>query len=465
MRFAATAMLGFAGAMALAATSAHAAATIDTKAQAALTAMQSLNVVVLGNYNNSGNGDIEGKAWVGGNATGNKLQVGFGNANQSAGQSSYNTLTVVGNMANGVDLYNGATKNGNVGTYNSSATGSYGLKVGGNMTDGNNGLDTKANNGKITIGGYVNRMTLDGDGQTVTVNGALGSSFTENATNSTVRAQSYGGNINGIGSGSNVYISGSINNQNNVAGWHGNVSQTLNAPTTSSMAADVSTMAANMKDLSVQLGSLATTNTMQMIGAGGNSTVYDMLFNITNTSNGYAVFNVSAAQLFSSNARNIGFELNGASISNSNIPIIINITGLANGTNYNLNLGSGVNGYTNAIYDSSLASDIIWNLGGYTGTLTTSRQIEGSVLTPYGTIDTGNSQNIEGSVVASVFNQGGEVHLGTFDATDTSGANIVKLATVPAVPETPAWIMMIIGFGLVGRMIRKQKLQTLPAFA
>jgi choice-of-anchor A domain-containing protein len=465
MRFVAKGLLGFAGAMVLVAMPAHAVTQIDTKAQAALTAMQSLNVIVLGNYNNSGNGDIEGKAWVGGNATGNKLQVGFGNSSQSAGQSSYKTLTVVGNMANGADLYNGTVANGTVGTYNSSATGSYGLKVGGNMTDGDHGVDTKANNGVITIGGYVNRLTLDGSGQTVTVNGALGSSFTENASNTTVRAQSYGGNINNIGSGSNVYISGSINNQNNVAGWHGNVSQTLNAPTTSSMASDVSTMAANMKDLSVHLSSLGSTNTMQMIGAGGNSTVYDMLFNITNTTNGYAVFNVSAAQLFSSNARGIGFELNGQSISGLNIPIVINITGLANGTNYNLNLGAGVYGYGNAIYDSSLASDIIWNLGGYTGTLTTSSQIEGSVLTPYGTLDTTNGQNIEGSVVASVFSQGGEVHLGTLDASDSSGANIVKLATVSAVPETSAWNMMIVGFGLVGSVIRRRKPRHLPIFA
>lgn len=433
------------------------ATVLDTKAYDALMAMKSLNVITLGDYQNVGNGDIEGKLWVGGNSSGSKLQVGFGNSNQKSGASSYATVTVAGNVTNnGIDLYNGNTANGTVGTYNSSSSGSYGLKVGGNITDTGNGLNTKNNGANIQVGGNLARLSLDGANQTVMIDGSL-SNFNLNASNSTVRAASYFGNTNGLGSGSSVYISGSNPNSGNTppSGWNFNQTQTLNAQTTSQMTSAAMTMSVNMKDLSSQLNALTNTNSMLKVSAGGNSTVYDLLFNITNTSNGYAVFDVQASDLFSSNARGIGFTLNGGSFNGSTIPIIINVLGMGSG-NWNLNLGSGVNGYT-TWYDSSLSSNIIWNLVNSTGTFTTSRQIEGSVLDAYGTVDTSNSQNIEGTVVASIFKQGGEVHLGTFNAGDTGTTVITALSQTAAVPEAHVWVMMIIGFGFIGVMIRKQK--------
>jgi len=457
MRAFAIKALGASVAALVAVAPAMSATVIDTKAVAALTAMKSLNVITLGDYQNTGNGDIEGKLWVGGNSSGSKMQVGFGNSNQKSGQSAYATMTVGGNFTNnGVDLYNGNTANGTVGTYNSSSTGSYGLKVGGNMTDTGNGFDIKTNGANVTVGGYVGRLSIDGSNANVMINGSL-SNFAENGANAIVKANTYGDqNVNGIGSGSNVYINGSNPSQNSPpSGWHFNAGQTLNAPTTSAMASDVSAMSVNMKDLSTQLDSLSNTNSFSKISAGGNSSIYDLLFNVTNTSNGYAVFDIQAADLFGSNARGIGFTLNGGSFNGSTIPIIINVLGMGSG-NYNLGLSSGVNGYT-TWYDSSLSSNIIWNLVGSTGTFTTSNQIEGSVLDANGTVDTSNGRNIEGSVVASIFKQGGEVHLGTFNAGDTSSNAITALSTTAAVPEAHVWVMMIIGFGLIGGIVRKQK--------
>jgi choice-of-anchor A domain-containing protein len=437
---------------------AMAATSINTKAYDALVAMKSLNVITLGNYNNTGNGDIEGKLWVGGDSSGSKLQVGFGNANQNSGQSSsYKTMTVIGNFTNsGVDLYNGTTKNGTVGTSGGSSSGSYGLKVGGNMTDSNNGLNTKANGASITVGGYVNRMSLDGANQTVTVNGLL-QQLNVNASNSTIKAGSYSGNTNGLGSGSTVSISGANPNSGNTppTGWSFNqTSQTLGAPTTSSMQSDKSTMISNITALTSQLSTLSDTLSASKIGAGGNSTAYDLLFNVTSTTKGYAVFNVSASDLFS--ARNIGFQF--GSGTSSTVPIIVNITGLGSGT-YNWNLQSGVNGYGSAIYDSSLSSQLIWNLVGATGTLNVNTTMEGSVISATGTVSTSSSANIEGTVVASVFNQGGEVHLGTFNGGDSGNTALTALSTVStgAVPETQTWITMIIGFGFIGAVIRRQK--------
>lgn len=432
-----------------------AATSINTKAYDALVAMKSLNVITLGNYTNTGNGDIEGKLWVGGDSSGSKMQVGFGNSSQNSGQSSYKTMTVIGNFTNsGVDLYNGTTKNGTVGTYNGSSSGSYGAKVGGNMTDSNNGLNTKANGASITVGGYVNRMSLDGANQTVKVNGLL-SQLNVNASNSTIVAGSYSGNVNGLGSGSNVYVNGSNPSQNSPpSGWHFNANQTLDAPTTSGMQSDKTTMIQNITALTSQLSTLSDTLSATKVGAGGNSTIYDLLFNVTSTTNGYAVFNVSASDLFS--ARGIGFQF--ANGTNSSVPIVVNITGLGSGT-YNWNLQSGVNGYGNAIYNSSLSSQLIWNLVGATGTLNVNTTIEGSVLSATGTVSTSSSANIEGTVAASVFNQGGEVHLGTFNGGDSGTSALTALSTVStgAVPETQTWITMIIGFGFIGAIIRRQK--------
>lgn len=435
---------------------AMAATSINTKAYDGLVAMKSLNVITLGNYNNVGNGDIEGKLWVGGDSSGSKLQVGFGNANQNSGQSSYKTMTVIGNVTNnGVDLYNGTTKNGTVGTNGGSSSGSYGAKIGGNLTDSNNGFTTKNNGANVTIGGYVNRMSLDGANQNVKINGLV-QQLNMNASNSTLIAGSYQGNVNGMGSGSNIYVNSSNPQPQNTppAGWHFNANQTLDAPTTANMQSDKTTMIQNITALTSQLSTLSNTLSATKVGAGGNSTIYDLLFNVTTTSSGYAVFNVSASDLFG--ARNIGFQFAGGT--NSGAPIVVNITGLGSGT-YNWNLQSGVNGYGNAIYNSSLSSQLIWNLVGATGTLNVNTTMEGSVLSATGTVSTASSANIEGSVVASVFNQGGEVHLGTFNGGDSGNTALTALSTVStgAVPETQTWITMILGFGFIGAIIRRQK--------
>jgi len=58
-----------------------------------------------------------------------------------------------------------------------------------------------------------------------------------------------------------------------------------------------------------------------------------------------------------------------------------------------------------------------------------------------------NNTPIEGSVVAYDFKQGGEVHLGTYNGTDSF---------LTPVPEPKTWAMMIGGFLLAGLALRRR---------
>ena len=86
------------------------------------------------------------------------------------------------------------------------------------------------------------------------------------------------------------------------------------------------------------------------------------------------------------------------------------------------------------------------------------------MLAPLASIS--NSTPIEGSIAVASFNQGGEVHLGTFlgygavDGTAKDPARGLEKAFGPAggsVPEPTSWAMMLAGFGLSGAMLRRRK--------
>jgi choice-of-anchor A domain-containing protein len=78
----------------------------------------------------------------------------------------------------------------------------------------------------------------------------------------------------------------------------------------------------------------------------------------------------------------------------------------------------------------------------------------GTVLAPgaYAT----NNNHLEGSIVVGKLDQRGQVHLNGYNGGLTIGS---------AVPEPATWAMMILGFGLVGTMIRRRNLARFSAAA
>ena len=149
--------------------------------------------------------------------------------------------------------------------------------------------------------------------------------------------------------------------------------------------------------------------------------------------------------------------------------MVINITGLngcatagSSGCTWNFTSnGLTTNG---AVWSSALNEQLIWNFTDATAStlLNVNSELHGSVLDPNGAVS--NSTPIEGSVVASVFKQGGEVHLGTLagdysDSAASSAFTALASTQSAAVPEPATWSMMILGFGAVGGLVRRQRRQ------
>ena len=122
------------------------------------------------------------------------------------------------------------------------------------------------------------------------------------------------------------------------------------------------------------------------------------------------------------------------------LPTIVNVTGA---TSYTLNANSN-----NSAYNPY----VLWNFGTATS-ITLNRQFNGGLLAPEATIS--NSTDIEGSVAVANFNQGGEVHLGTFKGNAKLTAALTP-ATTGAVPEPASWALFVAGFGLIGISLRRR---------
>ncbi|WP_294395678.1 collagen-binding domain-containing protein [uncultured Sphingomonas sp.] len=388
------------------------------------------------------NSGTTGRVKVGGSVNG-KVQLGAGSS-----------LLVGRNIASDLTLGSGsvARVGGSIGGNTTLASGVAGretrLTVGGN-TGQINGSDRNV----IQVGGNVNGANL-GTGSQLTMSGALTGNFNLNGDkNTVVRLGRYTGNSNPLNNGQTVYVG---NAGTNKTGWFfSQPKPAAPAPIATAdlpnVSAPTAVMLSDLTALSAHLKTLPTngSNSIVKTAAGPGSTTYDWLFKTgaAATSDGYAVFNVTAGQLLGTtggSVRNIGFDLGGTSAA---LPIVVNITGAGASTwNWNLNaLGSA--------YGSALNQQIIWNFADATGTLNFNTLVHGSVLALGATVT--NVTPIEGSVVARIFKQGGEVHLGTYNGNDRIVETVED--NPPAVPEPASWATMLIGFGFVGSMIRRRR--------
>jgi choice-of-anchor A domain-containing protein len=367
------------------------ALAVTGSAEAGLLAMRKTNLIVLGNWTTGH--DVEGKTFVGGNASGNSAALGIGNALQGQDASSRRTLTIVGNNnANNLNINNGS--NGGSGRVATTP----GVAIGGNS----GGINFNAAGSAIDIGGNftggnVNLVT----GQTVNVGGRANAGFGGTA-GATVNA---GGNIGGNANGASF-------NQNLGTGW--------NAGFVTGLQAEAAQLSADVLALSATLGNLGlASNPSSITSLGGRA-----IFNAVDGGNGFALFNVNAA--FFSSFTEVRYNFG-----STTLPVIINVTGT--NITYNLNAIGG---------NSSGNRQVIWNFIEAT-TVTLLRMVNGSVLAPKAALS--NNTPIEGSVVAASFVQGGEVHMGTY------GADAAFL------PEPGSWVQMIAGFGLVGAFARRRR--------
>ncbi len=123
------------------------------------------------------------------------------------------------------------------------------------------------------------------------------------------------------------------------------------------------------------------------------------------------------------------------------------VGGSASGNSATLGIGNASQGQDASSRRTLLGGNnsgnrqVIWNFIEAT-TVTLQRMVNGSVLAPKATLS--NNTPIEGSVVAATFNQGGEVHMGTYGA-DAS-----------FLPEPGTWVQLITGFGMVGAFARRR---------
>ncbi|WP_420141275.1 collagen-binding domain-containing protein [Sphingomonas sp.] len=405
-----------------------------------------------------GSGDVAGDVTAGKGSTvlinggisnNGKLQVGDGSS-VLIRDSVASEVTLGG----GSNARIGGSINGNTTLRSGSADQKTVLAVGGS-TRGING----SNHNVVTVGGDVNGNASVGTDSQLNVRGRLTSDLSVNGNNKTVvRLGSYGGNSNALNNGATAYVS---TNGQNKPGWFFSennpkpaapaaigAGELPTAPAAPNVASQTASMLTSLRDLSTHLQTLSTNSANAVKSTLVTGSTRDWLFDVGSATDGYAVFNVTASDLLDRQGgaagavRNIGFNVNGATA----LPIVINITGLGDATwNWDLGAGSG--------YGSSLNQQVIWNFADATGTINFKTMVHGSVLALGATVT--NTTPIEGSLVAKIFNQGGEVHLGTYNG-DVRIAQTIEQGS-GAVPEPASWATMLAGFGIIGGSIRRRR--------
>ncbi|KPF75821.1 hypothetical protein IP88_06925 [alpha proteobacterium AAP81b] len=373
-------------------------------AAAGIQAMRELNLIVLSDW--QAGQDVEGKVFVGGNASGNATTVGLGNGNQSGAASNRRTLTIAGNNSiNTINLNNGPNGPTPQGQPQTRVATNPGALIGGNS----NAINLNAAGSSLDVGGNLQGNYNVGNGQSFTIGGNLTNGGINGNAGATVRV---GGTIQG-----NVNANGASILQNQGIGF--------NSATVAPAIAEVAALTEDLGRLSQNLAGLVIASNPSSITIAGNKAT----FNAVDNGAGFAVFNVNAS-LFTL----AEFDYNFSTTS----PVIINVfdptvTILTYGAN-------PVGGNT-----SSRNGQVIWNFVNATRVDFT-RMVHGSVIALNAHIT--NNTPIEGSVAVRSFNQSGEVHLGTYSGPAFFGA---------VVPEPAVWAQLIAGFGLTGATLRRRR--------
>lgn len=221
----------------------------------------------------------------------------------------------------------------------------------------------------------------------------------------------------------NVYASGNVHVSGGTYGDIASGSLTNNGASVSSHTASSGALDSSAQALSAQLLAMTPTGSFSYGSWDGD-------VRLTGSSSGVNVFNIGDA------GNPTWGQLNTLTFSGPGTGAIVNVWGasLTNWVNFNL---------------GGLAADkVIFNFHEADAVSMGGMIVPGSVLAPYSLV-TLNGGGVEGAVVASALH--GE---GAF----VGGAAFTGLpATGPAVPEPATWLMMIVGFGAIGAIMRRRK--------
>lgn len=473
-----------------------------TKLSGAATALKQLNVLTFGDLNSSQH--IEGKAWVGGNASGGgNFVVGQGNSAQGGATSTYSTLTVGGKINGSANILNGS--NGASGKV--SGTGNYGVTAQGNVNTlsfgdtttaltvrigGNAATDLNFNGAAdVSIAGSVTSLATGansivrlgsvggavgtGNGSKISVNSGAVSSISV-GTGGTVKVSGSVGGLS-VGSGTTSSIGGTLGNNGqssvNIGGattYLGGQFQTqnmngLNGGSLYSNAARWSGSGANPAPAEYHFSAgqtIAAPDAADIVSVAGQTGTFAnalsyLSYGLKSLTASKAITTITALSAADYGAADyvvFGIADGAAFFSQNgdlkdlfaNMPtnktVVFNIGGSAIAQAQGLNFN-----------DIALNQNVIWNFADAASV--SLGAFQGTVLAPKATVS--NYNTIEGSVVANAFNQNGEVHLGTFSG-PTSGllAAINVADPAAAVPEVGSWAMMVLGFGIVGGAMRRR---------
>jgi choice-of-anchor A domain-containing protein len=365
-----------------------------TAAQQGLVDLSELNLIVTGNMD--GGHDVEGKTFVGGALT-NGATFGLGadnNPGQGFVQSTFPTLTVGGNASGNLDI--------NQGSYGtpSALISPSGAVIGGNATGGSVNLNGASP--ILTVGGNLD-LTNGANGAQIKVGGSIG------------------GNTHPTGAS----VSSNLNANN--SGFQSSLQSTI-AAQNKTFISDLSSLSKALEALN---GGKSTTGDSVTVPTGNGIGNANHLVVTANKGTGYIVIDTTASVLEKA-TDSLDFVLK-----SSPIPVIINVADNVKGTiTVAPNLG-----------DEAAGPYVLWNFENATS-IDLPHGFSGSILAPDATLTTGNQVN--GSVAVATFNQGGEVHLGTFQGDSA-------LSHVLGVPEPGAWAVMILGVGLVGSALRRRR--------
>ena len=303
----------------------------------------------------------------------------------------------------------------------------------------NNVTSSSEVEGRSFIGGSLSGNSSNyymGNENTASANGTSALTVVGNVDGSS--KQSYGNvsvggnlnvqmNLNGSGT-KTVNVGGGITTGQNVNG--NSFNQNLGNNFTSQLVAQRDLLVSSLGSLSDNLQALTATATAVRTGDSQNGVLN---FNAANSQN---VFSITAAQLVDAKQINV--------TNATGKTTIINVSG----TNITLN-----DSFTGAY--SELGQNVIWNFYEAT-TLSVTNAFYGTVLAPDAAVTLSNF--VEGTLVAKSLVQNGEVHTGTFQG-DLSGVG----GSVSAAPEPATWAMLILGFGMVGFVLRRRP-NLIPAF-
>jgi choice-of-anchor A domain-containing protein len=237
-------------------------------------------------------------------------------------------------------------------------------------------------------------------------------------------------------------VSGNFNNNgNNVVSYGGSSTAFANNTTftdlgpsfTNTLISQKNDIKASLTSLSSNLAALANTGGVTVGGDSNNQTI-----NVSGS--GLQVLNWSEALFEGTSNQQLLVTLP------SDATLVINVAGT------NINFDRNFNTFANderVLFNFYEATSV--NIG---------RQFSGSILGVFADITGGNSGNIDGSVVGNnvVQNANGEIHNNYFQG-DLSGVG----GGVVVAPEPSTWGLLILGFGLVGAMMRTRRRTLAPA--